>query len=456
MNEIVHIQIGQCGNQIGTNFWETISNEHSIDPTGLYNSDIELKQNGINVFYNETSKEQYVPRAVLCDLDPITIDSIRSQSYGKLFHPDNFIVGSGGTGNNWAKGHYTEGAEIIDSIVDVVRKEVERCEKLQGFQITNSLEGGTGSGLGTLLISKLREQYQDRVFESFSVFPSNNNSDILVGPYNSTLAIDILLDSIDMVHVINNESLYRICSQNLKIKNPKYENLNHLVSSVMSGITSSMRFPGQLNTNLRKLATNLTPEIRIHFFIVGYAPLCSRIAYQYKPPTCSDLVKQLLNPNNSMCECDSRYSNNFAFAAMFRGKISSYEIEEQMMKAKCNTSLSNFHDWIPNSFHTSLCDKPPKDYNIDGTFIINSSSIQSIFKTVAEQFTVMFRRKAFLHWFKAEGMDEMEFTQAETHLCDLVSEYWRGCCCCGFDNEEEEDEDNEEENESNNASMEEN
>merc|ERR1719195_339537 len=57
------------------------------------------------------------------------------------------------------------------------------------------------------------------------------------------------------------------------------------------------------------------------------------------------------------------------------------------------------------------------------TFIGNSTAIQEIFKRIAEQFTAMFRRKAFLHWYTGEGMDEMEFTEAESNLNDLVSEY---------------------------------
>lgn len=77
-----------------------------------------------------------------------------------------------GIGNNWAKGHYTEGAELIDSVLDVVRKEAEDCDCLQGFQLAHSLGGGTGSGMGTLLISKIREEYPDRIMSSFSVVPS--------------------------------------------------------------------------------------------------------------------------------------------------------------------------------------------------------------------------------------------------------------------------------------------
>jgi hypothetical protein len=73
-----------------------------------------------------------VPRAILMDLEPGTMDSVRSGPYGQVFRPDNFVFGQTGAGNNWAKGHYTEGAELIDSVLDVVRKEAESCDCLQG------------------------------------------------------------------------------------------------------------------------------------------------------------------------------------------------------------------------------------------------------------------------------------------------------------------------------------
>lgn len=74
------------------------------------------------------------------------MDAIRNSYFGKLFNPDSFVFGQGGAGNNWAKGHYTEGAYLVDNVLDVVRKEVEECDCLQGFQLTHSLGGGTGSG----------------------------------------------------------------------------------------------------------------------------------------------------------------------------------------------------------------------------------------------------------------------------------------------------------------------
>ena len=89
-------------------------------------------------------------------------------SFDKCWH----LTGQSGAGNNWAKGHYTEGAELVDSVLEVVRRETEGCDCVQGFQLTHSLGGGTGAGMGTLLISKIREEYPDRIMTSFSVVPS--------------------------------------------------------------------------------------------------------------------------------------------------------------------------------------------------------------------------------------------------------------------------------------------
>jgi tubulin beta len=81
---------------------------------------------------------------------------MHGSSIGSIFRPQCFITGQSGAGNNWAKGYYTEGAEMIDQVMDTVRHEAERCDSLQGFQLTHSLGGGTGSGMGSLILSKVR------------------------------------------------------------------------------------------------------------------------------------------------------------------------------------------------------------------------------------------------------------------------------------------------------------
>ena len=163
-----------------------------------------------------------------------------------IYVSPRFNLGQSGAGNNWAKGHYTEGAELVDSVLDVVRKEAEGCDCLQGFQLTHSLGGGTGSGMGTLLVSKIREEYPDRIMNTFSVVPSPKVSDTVVEPYNATLSVHQLVENTDETYCIDNEALYDICFRTLKLTTPTYGDLNHLVSATMSGVTTCLRFPGQV------------------------------------------------------------------------------------------------------------------------------------------------------------------------------------------------------------------
>merc|ERR1712032_568823 len=97
----------------------------------------------------------------------------------------------------------------------------------QGFQLTHSLGGGTGSGMGTLLISKIREEYPDRIMNTYSVVPSPKVSDTVVEPYNATLSVHQLVENTDETFVIDNEALYDICFRTLKLTTPTYGDLNH-------------------------------------------------------------------------------------------------------------------------------------------------------------------------------------------------------------------------------------
>ena len=113
---------------------------------------------------------------------------------------------------------------------------------------------------------------------------------------------------------------------------------------------------------------------------------------------------------------------------LFRGRMSTKEVDEQMLNVQ-NKNSSYFVEWIPNNLKCAICDIPPKGLKMSVGFCGNSTCMQEVMKRVAEQFTSMFRRKAFLHWYTGEGMDEMEFTEAESNMNDLVSEYQQYQVC---------------------------
>jgi len=260
------------------------------------------------------------------------------------------------------------------------------------------------------------------VMATYSIVPSPKVSDTVVEPYNCTLSVHQLVENSDFSFALDNEALYDICFRTLKLTTPTYGDLNHLVSAGLSGITCSIRFPGQLNCDLRKLGTNMVPFPRLHFFMNGFAPLTSRGSQQYRALTVPELTQQMFDAKNMMCAADPRHGRYLTAAGLFRGRMSSKEVDEQMLNVQ-NKNSSYFIEWIPNNMKCGICDIPPKGLKMAVCFVGNTTAIQEMFKRVAEQFTGMFRRKAFLHWYTGEGMDEMEFTEAESNMNDLVSEY---------------------------------
>ncbi|XP_046608892.1 tubulin beta-1 chain-like [Neodiprion virginianus] len=450
MREIVQIQVGQCGNQIGTKFWEVIADEHGINSEGKYHGESDLQQERINVFFTEAQGERFVPRVILADLDPTSLSSVKSGPYGKLFKPDNFIAGKASAANNWAKGHFTEGAELADLALDIIRREAESCDLLQGFQLLHSIGGGTGSGMGTLLMKKMREEYPDRVMTSYSIIPSLKISDIVVEPYNATLTMHNLIEHSDETFCMDNEALYDICSNSLKLAGPTYSDLNHLVSTCMAGITTCLRFPGQLNADLRKIAINMVPFPRLHFFVPGFAPLTSRSAAPFRVMSVPELTQQMFDAKCMMAACDPTKGRFLTVAAIFRGlvstKVMSHEralrygdfftpkyslnsdysmfqvVDEQMLNVQ-NKNSKYFVEWIPNNIKTAICDISPRGFKVAATSVSNTTSMQELFKRITAQFNAMYRRKAYLHWYTTEGMDENDFITALKNVQDLISEY---------------------------------
>jgi tubulin beta len=160
--EIIYLQVGQAGNQIGHKFWETVLAEHGIDPSGSYTGCSDSQLTKIETHFTENS-QSYSPRALVVDLDPFTINQIRASNFGRCLRPDNFLAGEYSAGyplkitllrslcslyallltslllsqiaNCFAEGHYLRGEALCSIVLDVVRREAEMCDRLQGFQV---------------------------------------------------------------------------------------------------------------------------------------------------------------------------------------------------------------------------------------------------------------------------------------------------------------------------------
>merc|ERR1711988_142472 len=339
-----------------------------------------------------------------------------------------------------AKGHYTEGAELVEEVLDKIRLAVEGCDAPQGFQLFHSLGGGTGSGTGTLLLLKIRDGYPDRITTTYSVFPSPKVSDTVVEPYNAVLSSHQLLENSDETFIIDNEALYNINHNILKNNQPTYEELNSLIAQACCGITCSLRFPGKLNGDLRKLGVNLVPFPRLHFFLISQAPLLSKKSQSMTGLNIRELTTQSYSARNFFSNVRPEDGKYMAANFTFRGSISTQEVDSNMKKLQ-EKNADDFVEWIPNNLKTGIISTPPKTSNMSSTFVANTTALKGIFQRLATQFGAMYRRKAFLHWYKGEGMDEMEFQEADKNVRDLITEYQDKQDATYEEDEEEEDED---------------
>merc|ERR1719420_1961630 len=161
------------------------------------------------------------------------MEAVRRSQIGRIFRPDNFVFGRSGTRNNFGKGYYTEGAELALSVLDRLRREAEGCENLSGFQLIHALGGGTGSGMGSLLATKLKAEYPKAIISTYSVIPSPKVSDVVVEPYNAVLSLNRLTQASDFVVTLDNEAVCDACTKILHVPTPMMGDLNTIMVSAM-------------------------------------------------------------------------------------------------------------------------------------------------------------------------------------------------------------------------------
>ncbi|KAI6207507.1 Tubulin alpha chain [Aphelenchoides besseyi] len=406
--EVISLHVGQAGVQMGNAAWELFCLEHGIMPDG---SCVDEPDNSMNTFFSETSNNTYVPRTVFVDLEPTVIDEVRTGAYKRLFHPSQLITGKEDAANNYARGHYTVGREIIDVTMDRIR---QACNGLQGFMVYHSFGGGTGSGFTALLMERLSVEFGKKTKLEFSIYPAPRISTAIVEPYNAILTTHTTLEHSDCSFMVDNEAIYEICQRNLSISRPTYTNLNRLIAQVVSSITASLRFDGALNVDLGEFQTNLVPYPRIHFPLATYAPILAEDQAYHQLLSVNEITKMCFEPGNQMVKCNP-YSGN---CLLYRGDV----VPKSPIK---------FVEWSPTGFKVGINYQPmtvvpngdlskmPRSV----CMLANTSAIAEAWARLDYKFDLMYSKRAFVHWFVGEGMEEGEFSEAREDLAALEKDY---------------------------------
>ncbi|KAJ6709651.1 TUBULIN ALPHA CHAIN [Salix koriyanagi] len=320
MRECISIHIGQAGIQVGNACWELYCLEHGIQPDGQMPGDK-------------------------------TVGGVRTGTYRQLFHPEQLISGKEDAANNFARGHYTIGKEIVDLCLDRIRKLADNCTGLQGFLVFNAVGGGTGSGLGSLLLERLSVDYGKKIK----------------------------------------------ARRSLDIERPTYTNLNRLVSQVISSLTASLRFDGALNVDVTEFQTNLVPYPRIHFMLSSYAPVISAEKAYHEQLSVAEITNSAFEPSSMMAKCDPRHGKYMACCLMYRGDVVPKDVNAAVATIKTKRTIQ-FVDWCPTGFKCGINYQPPTV--VPGgdlakvqravCMISNSTSVAEVFSRIDHKFDLMY------------------------------------------------------------------
>ncbi|CAI9729876.1 tubulin alpha-8 chain-like [Octopus vulgaris] len=430
MRECISVHIGQAGVQIGNACWELYCLEHGIQQNGQ----VSFESSGVNdsssTFFHEIGSGKRVPRAIFVDLEPSVIDEIRVGKYNQLFHPNQLISGKEDAANNYARGHYTVGKEIIDSVCDQIHKVTEQCSGLQGFLIFHSFGGGTGSGFTSLLMERLSVDFGKKTKLQFSVYPAPRISTAVVEPYNSVLTTHTTLEHCDCAFMVDNEAIYDICKKHLDVGYPRYINLNRPIAQVVSSITASLRFDGSLNVDLTEFQTNLVPYPRIHFPLISYAPIISVEKAYHEQLNVSEITNACFETGNQMVKCDPRRGKYMACCLLYRGDVVSKDVNAAIAAIKMKKDIQ-FVDWCPTGFKVGINSQRPTvipggdmaEVQRAVCMLNNTTAIADAWARLNYKFDLMYAKRAFVHWYVGEGMEEGEFTEAREDLAALEKDY---------------------------------
>eukprot|EP01023_Acetabularia_acetabulum_P000649 TRINITY_DN10263_c1_g1_i2.p1 TRINITY_DN10263_c1_g1~~TRINITY_DN10263_c1_g1_i2.p1 ORF type:complete len:453 (+),score=87.90 TRINITY_DN10263_c1_g1_i2:86-1444(+) len=432
IREIVSLHIGQAGCQIGNACWELFCAEHNIDEEGLLLDEEgnNSQQEAIGTFFQETASGKQVPRAVYMDLEPGVLDVIRHGDHKGLYHPEQLVSGSEDAANNFARGYHTSGKEVIEVAMDRIRRMCDQCQALQGFAIFLSVGGGTGSGLGSLLLNQLDQEFGKKPKLCFTVYPSPRIATSVVEPYNAVLSTHALLEHAEVVNVIDNEAVYEMCHASLDVTRPTYRNLNRLICQVISAMTASIRFEGALNVDINEFQTNLVPYPRIHFMISSFAPIISAERALRERQSVNEITQKCFEPGNHLVKCDPNGGKYMACCLLYRGDVVPREVNSAIQQLRSKRAIQ-FVDWVPTGFKTGINSKPMQTIP-DGDIarverslcaVANSTAISQVFRRLDSKFDLLYSKRAFVHWFVGEGMDEEEFVEARRDLEELERDY---------------------------------
>eukprot|EP01063_Lacrimia_lanifica_P001512 TRINITY_DN1076_c0_g2_i2.p1 TRINITY_DN1076_c0_g2~~TRINITY_DN1076_c0_g2_i2.p1 ORF type:complete len:499 (+),score=193.58 TRINITY_DN1076_c0_g2_i2:758-2254(+) len=473
--ELVCLQVGQCGNQIGCKFWDLALQEHlKYTADGARRKQGEGRQRTVKLdeamssfFYaeknapsadgDEVRMQNVKARAIPVDMEEGVLDGLLHGSLATLFDRKQCIANTDGCGNNWAVGYEMYGTTVLEDVMESVRRTVEDCDSLQTFLLLHSLGGGTGSGFGTRILRQLEDEYPSIYRFVSAVFPQEND-DVVTSPYNSILSLSKLVEHADCVIPVDNQQLSDIAAlcedrsgaaparrpahpssaaedermysiakpsavKGKKVGEKKggeaFDTMNYIVASMLTHLTASMRFPGSLNVDLNEITTNLVPFPRLHFLHSSVAPIYTTRSDASGSRRIAELFRDSFDRRCQLLTCPSFRPTYFASCALFRGDVTLSDVTSNIDLLKKKIKLA---EWNTEGFKVGMCGVPATETPVSLLSLTNNTGIVQSFANMETSFLKLYHVRAHLHHY-TEYLEHEEMDAAHGAVRDLIQSY---------------------------------
>eukprot|EP00758_Cryptobia_borreli_P004446 Tbor_TRINITY_DN4378_c0_g2::TRINITY_DN4378_c0_g2_i1::g.7749::m.7749/K10391/TUBE; tubulin epsilon len=511
--EVITIQIGQCGNQMGLKWWDLILQEYKDNPdhpeslsslfyeddiqagkrgaggssgNGFFGSHLRIKQQQEveqDVYGNEQQKSDTTymvkerkkafaaavdsavkggkikARCVPIDMEEGVLTSMIKGPLGNLFDTSHFVSDVSGAGNNWAVGHLEYGDKYCDDISESVRLLVEKCDSLQTFVFMHSLSGGTGSGLGTRVLSLLEDEYPN-VFRFSTVVIPSEVSDVVTAPYNTCFSIRELIEHSDVVLPVDNDALATMAERSLaggrkgglssvcqmtggssegigrsqvrggngnyKVAQPTsntslpYDTMNAIIAQMLSNITCSIRYPGQLNMDINEITTNLVPYPRLHFLQSAISPLFSTKQSHTGTRQSDAMFMHCLESDHHLVHGDTKRSTYLAAALIARGPtVNIADVSKNICRMRQQMKMIH---WNESGFKSAICSVPPVGHSQSMVMLSNNCAITSKLSAMRDSFDKLYRVRSHVHHYQ-EYLELSYFQDTLDIISTVIDDY---------------------------------
>ncbi|KAL5016563.1 hypothetical protein ScPMuIL_006152 [Solemya velum] len=446
---IITLQLGQCGNQIGGQLFQTLVDDIYAKPTQTQispTSNQEYKEQALETFFRfspgitDAESEQLKARAVMVDMEQKVItqtcsDARKSKKW--MYADGQQYYQKRGSGNNWAHGFCVHGPGCDEKVMELIQREAEKCDNLGGFLSLMSLAGGTGSGVGAHITQSLRDEFPHSFIVNQVVWPYNTG-EVIVQNYNAVLTLSHLYQTADAIVLMENDHLHKICTQLMNVKKVSFRDINkvicHKLASVLQPLTNSSS-PNRQN-HLGEMLEDLVPHPNYKLLTVKNIPQMSDRSLQFSTFQWPGLLKHL----RQMLIADAAMEEGINWDVRLgeetpRGSVKHNRSVSNMLvlrgKDIQTVNVSDFQEpqlyvpWVPPSIGLSVW-RNSRTFNMyekSAALVTNSKSPVYHLNYITEKAWNMFSSRAYVHQYTKHGLAEEDFVDSFAAMEQIISNY---------------------------------